>query len=379
MRVLIFTQQFGKLWSGVGTYATNLVSGLEKRGVDVTVVCPSGMHSESGDFDIREVAIKGWEHKVNYWLPLAWRYAMVLRSVPASERFDLAHFTDAREALFASRGAMPMVGTVNDYYPAACPLNPLALKPHYAEWPARWAYWRGVRLLEPFAYRKLDAAIANSDFVARILEKSYRIDRKSIEVINYGIDDSGVENTAELEGKPSVLFVGTNFQRKGLPDLIEAVSKARESSPEIMLHVVGDDPRRAVIEATASKLGVGGNIKFHGGLPNDEVRRMKPDVFAMPSLIEGFGIVFLEFMLAGVPVVGGRTGGTVELIEDGRNGFTIAPGDTGGLARKILKASETGRPREKIIREGLKTASKYTTDRMVDRTILLYEKTVGGK
>lgn len=376
MKVCIFTQQFGTRWSGVGTYATNLAAGLIKRGVDVTVVCPTGMHSEVDGAKILEVAIKGWEHKVNYWLPLAWRFALLLRTIPRGERFDAAHFTDAREALFASKYILPLVGTVNDYYPAACPLNPIALKQFYNDWQARWLYWRAVRALEPLAYKKLDGVAANTKFVAEIISKTYRIERERIEVINYGVDEIGVDAPIVLDGSPSVLFVGANFQRKGLPDLIRAAASAKSSLPGIMLHVIGDDAKADAMKSLAAGLGVAPNVKFLGGRPNEEVRRMKPDIFAMPSLIEGFGIVFLEAMLAGAPVIGGRTGGTVELIEDGVNGFTVAPGDVDDLSRKIILLAGDEKLREKIIAAGKETARQYTIGKMVDKTLDLYRKAV---
>ncbi len=376
MRVLIFTQQFGKRWSGVGTYATNLVAGLIKRGVEVTVVCPEGMSAETPDIEVLQVAMKGWEKKVNYWPPLAWRFGIALRSICARERFDLAHFTDAREALFSPKRIIPLVGTVNDYYPASCPLNPAALKPYYSEWPSRWIYWRAVRLVEPLAYRKLAGLAANSRYVKDIISKAYRLNPARVEVVNYGIDGVDTNEETRLDGDPSILFVGANFQRKGLGALLEAVARVKQSKPGVALYVVGDDPRRGSMEEYARRLGVVENVNFMGGKPNEEVRRMRPDIFAMPSLIEGFGIVFMEFMLAGAPVIGGRTGGTVELITDGENGFTVRPGDSEELASKILRLADDEGLRERFIRKGLETASLYTTDRMVEGTLELYQKII---
>ncbi len=379
MKVCIFTQQLGRRWSGIGTYATNLVNGLVRKEIEVTVVCPTGMHSDTPNIKVYEVPMKGWEKKVNYWFPLAWRFGIVLRTIAKQEPFDLAHFVDAREALFAPRGTMPLVGTVNDYYPASCPLNPLALKPYYVEWPSRWVYWRTVRLLEHVAYQKIDGIISNTEYVKQILVPTYRLPPKKIDVILNGLEDIAVDNPIELEGSPSILFVGANFQRKGLPQLLRALAIVRRRLPEVFLHIVGDDARRNQMESLASKLGVIDNVRFMGGRPNEEVRRMKPAMFAMPSLIEGFGIVFLEAMLAGVPVIGGRTGGTVELISDGKNGFTVPPGDSEDLAKKILLLESDKALRKKFIREGKLTAQQYTVDRMVEDTALMYEKVLKAR
>jgi len=379
MKVCVFTQQFGNRWSGVGTYATNLVAGLLKKGIEVVVVCPTGMHSDLAGVKILEVAMKGWESKVNYWLPLAWRFSIVLKMMAQRERFDVAHFSDAREALFAPRNLMALVGTVNDYYSVACPLNPLALKPYYEEWFSRWVYWRAVRLLEPFAYRKLDGIAANSEYIRNVLADAYRLDAQRVEVVNYGIEEASVGDPINLDGDPSILFVGANFQRKGLPQLLKALVDVRRSLPGVILHVVGEDPRRKAMESLGADMGLSSNVRFLGGRPNEEVRRMKPDMFVMPSLIEGFGIVFLEAMLARIPVIGGKTGGTIELIRDGENGFAVAPADTEDLSRKISRLARDEGLREQFVREGLATASKFTVDRMAENTIALYNRAIERK
>jgi len=379
MKVCIFTQQLGRRWSGIGTYATNLVNGLVQKEIEVTVVCPTAMYGDTPDIRMHEVPMKGWEKKVNYWLPLAWRFGIVLRTITKQEPFDLAHFVDAREALFAPRGILPLVGTVNDYYPASCPLNPMLLKPYYVEWTSRWVYWRTVRLLEHMAYQKIDSIISNTEYVKQILVPAYRLPPKKIDVIHYGLEDTTVEDPIELEGSPSILFVGANFQRKGLPQLLRALAIVRHHLPGVFLHIVGNDARQNRMESLASELGVINNVRFMGGRPNEEVRRMKPAMFVMPSLIEGFGIVFLEAMLAGVPVIGGRTGGTVELITDGKNGFTVPPGNIEDLAKKILLIENDKALRKHFIQEGKLTAQQYTVERMVENTALMYEKVLKAR
>lgn len=379
MNVCIFTQQIGRRWSGIGTYATNLVNGLLGKNIQVTIVCPTEMHGSTADAKVIEVPIKGWEKKVNYWLPLAWRFAKIFRMIAKQESFDLVHFIDAREALFAPKGIAPIVGTVNDYYPASCPLNPLALRPYYVEWGSRWFYWRTVRFLEQVAYRKIDGIVSNTDYVKQIMVSAYRLSPYKIDVINYGLEEIKIDDPVVLEGSPSILFVGANLQRKGLPQLLRALAIVRQRLPGVFLYVVGDDARQNRMESLAAELGIVESVRFLGGRPNEEVRRMKPSMFVMPSLIEGFGIVFLEAMLNGIPVIGGRTGGTVELISDGKNGFTVPPGDVEDLAKKIVLLAGDNELRKNFIRQGRSTARGYTIERMVESTATLYEKvlTVG--
>src|SRR3989304_8666139 len=98
------------------------------------------------------------------------------------------------------------------------------------------------------------------------------------------------------------------------------------------------------------------------------------DIFAMPSLIEGLPWAFLEAMSAGVPVIGGKTGGIPEQIEDGTNGFLVEPGDWKDLANKIIRiAGDTG-CREEFIRNSFSALEKFSLDRMTEETVGVYHK-----
>ncbi len=374
MKVCIVTQQYGRRWSGLGTYATNLVEGLVERGITVTVICPEGMGNDD-KVKIVPVRMRGWEKGVNYWLPLARQFRKALIKLFRNDTYDVVHFTDAREALFAPKLPAKTVGTMNDYYAADAPANPFYFRKHYSDWPIRYPYYQFMRWVEPVALKKLDKVIANSRYVKDVLLKNYSLDAGRVSVINYGID-AGVawEDENELAGDPSILFVGANFQRKGLPDLLKAAAVVRENLDNLVVHVVGEDKKADVAKEMAARLGISNAVRFHGLVPNDDVRKMKADMFVMPSLVEGFGIVFLEAMMSEIPVIGGNVGGTVELIRDGVNGFTVNPGDVEGLAGKIIQLSGDGKLRRAFIEEGMKTAKEYTIPEMVGQTIELYER-----
>jgi len=378
MKICVVTQQFGRRWSGLGTYATNLVEGLVARSISPVVICPAGMGEGTGA-EIFPVSISGWEKAVNYWLPLAWKFRGALRQLAMKDTFDVIHFTDAREALFSGRAGTFHIGAMNDYYAASSPVNPLYFRRHYSDWPARYPYYSFMKAVEPLALRKLDAVIANSNYVRDVLIENYSIASGKVRVINYGIEPPDESIALEkLEGDPSILFVGANFQRKGLPDLLQAAALVRNGLKGLVIHVVGEDSKERVMRDLAEQLGMGKSVQFHGLVNNNRVRRMMADMFVMPSLVEGFGIVFLEAMLNGVPVIGGKVGGTVELIQDGQNGFTVLPGDQEDLARKIVRLATDTKFRKRLIEAGKITAQEYTISKMVDRTIELYNRLIAG-
>ena len=96
------------------------------------------------------------------------------------------------------------------------------------------------------------------------------------------------------------------------------------------------------------------------------------DAFCMPSRTEGYGLVFLEAMAVGTPVIGCRVGGTRELIRHGTNGLLAAPGNAGDLARLLLEVHRDLRLRGRLKQEGRRTVELHSIDGMVQETLAVY-------
>jgi glycosyltransferase involved in cell wall biosynthesis len=147
----------------------------------------------------------------------------------------------------------------------------------------------------------------------------------------------GIESGEEpvLDGAFRILSVSRldpSQRYKGLDPLLEAVARL-EGSPSAFLHVVGSGGDRSRLEAKAAQLGIAARTRFWGELAPEALARayQQAQVFALPSAREGFGIVYLEAMLHGVPVVGAAAGAVPELIWPGENGFLVPPGDVAAL------------------------------------------------
>jgi glycosyltransferase involved in cell wall biosynthesis len=123
-----------------------------------------------------------------------------------------------------------------------------------------------------------------------------------------------------------ILFVGGDFIRKGGQTLIDAYNKFDHSCLE--LHLV----TRADVNISP------GVFTYHNLQPNSPeliYLYQHCDVFVLPSLAEAFGIAAVEALACGLPVIAARTGGLTEVVEDGRNGILIPPGDAGALTGAI--------------------------------------------
>jgi phosphatidylinositol alpha-1,6-mannosyltransferase len=141
-----------------------------------------------------------------------------------------------------------------------------------------------------------------------------------------------------------ILFVGRLVPRKGADILITAFNQLKSRHPSLRLDIVGDGPEAEKLRALADSLGLGDAVEFHGALygPSLWRRYAESSLFVMPSResayeTEGFGTVFLEAGVFGVPSVGTRMGGIPEAVIDGVTGKLVDCEDVVGLER-ILEA-----------------------------------------
>ncbi len=172
-----------------------------------------------------------------------------------------------------------------------------------------------------------------------------------------------------------LLFVGMNFEVKGLDTILEAVAKARAAKPErgIRLLVVGrgDEKRYGRM---AQSLGIAEAVIFAGTRTDGIERYYKAsDTFIMLSLFDTFGMVVLEAMAAGLPVVISPNVGAKDLVVEGVNGFVISqPGDAGAAAERILQLAAPER-REKMGNDAAISAATHDWERLAESLGNLYD------
>jgi glycosyltransferase involved in cell wall biosynthesis len=138
--------------------------------------------------------------------------------------------------------------------------------------------------------------------------------------------------------RPVVGTIGRLEERKRQDHLLIAaramVAQANGDAPQVLL--VGDGPLRSALEAYAASLGIARNVHFTGSVADVRTALAAMDVFVLPSGAEGMSNALLEAMAAARPVVATSVGGTGEVLEDGRNGILVAPGDVTALAGHVL-------------------------------------------
>ena len=180
-----------------------------------------------------------------------------------------------------------------------------------------------------------------------------------------------------LEG-PYLLFVGRLASNKGLIPLVRAFSALARHDPTASLVLVGEDGGvRAQVEAEVAQLGLGPRVRFTGFLKDDRTLAAAfrdARLFVLPSEYESFGLVLLEALAQGTPVVASRVGGIPEFIPDGSAGRLVPPGDEKALGEALLELWDDDARRRAWGAFGrTQVVPRYTWDRVVDRLLEVYQ------
>jgi glycosyltransferase involved in cell wall biosynthesis len=240
-------------------------------------------------------------------------------------------------------------------------------------------------LLGPFRYvdrafaRPARKLIAISDAVRRFLERAGH-DPAKLVTIRYGLDElpaAPSDPTPAAAGIPAeaplAVAVGRLIAQKDHATLLRGFAVVRAEVPQARLAILGSGPLEAETRRLASELGLDDAVTLPG---RTDIRDWleRADVFVHTSRWEGFGIVLLEAMLAGLPVVATRVSAVPEVVVDGETGLLVEPGDHDRLAEHLTSLL-TDRERATALGEAgrRRARTEFSVDRMAERTQAVYD------
>jgi phosphatidyl-myo-inositol dimannoside synthase len=211
--------------------------------------------------------------------------------------------------------------------------------------------WTPLRWLRGHALRRADLVIAPSVDTVQHLIAEQRVNPANVQRLPWGLDPDFEARLAAPNPIPPppgfpvsgrvLLSVGrwdASEKYKGVDTLISALPHVLKTATDIFLVLVGDGDDRPRLERLACDLNVGDRIRFLTAVTPDQLfaSYANCEIFALPSKGEGFGLVFLEAMAHGKPVIGGAHGGIPDIVEDGATGILVPHGDVGKLAQAIV-------------------------------------------
>jgi phosphatidyl-myo-inositol alpha-mannosyltransferase len=356
---------------GVVNHISSLQRELTRLGHDVKIIAPTSKKDHAfGDRFIhigtpRSIPSSGAIARIT----VSVRLDAQIREVFAREKFDICHLHEPLMPTVCTSTLRlklaPMVGT----------FHAAGAKPWYIMFSplAKWYLDRW--------FNKLDGRIAVSrparDYISRFFPADYTIIPNGIDTHHFNSHSIPFEQYCD--GKLNILFVGRFEKRKGFDYLLKAYRQVKSSLPESRLIAVGPGVRlRNKYEKHIRRHGVE-DVIFPGYVAYSELPRYytTADIVCFPTTgRESFGIVLLEAMSAGRPVVASDIAGYNSVLTDGEEGTAVPPRDVDRLAGAIFKLAGDERLRRQMGARGVTRARQYDWSVVAKRVLDFYTETL---
>jgi len=328
MRIAIVSEHYYPQLGGITEHAYGQATELARRGHEVTLITPTLLlpprtvdeaPPREELFEIVRVG-RAYPFYINASearLAVGPLLVSAIDRAFSRRRFDVVHvhnpFGVAMQIIAVMRSQAPVtVATVHSVVPAGYKLLRLFRRP--------------LQLV----FARLDATIAVSEAVVDSIQPHFP--GLNFEVIPNGVDTNFFSPKAEplphlLDRMRNVLFLGRFDPRNGLKHMLHAFGLLRELRDDVRLVILGDGPLRAVYQRLVPD-GLQADVLFEGRVDQLRPRYLaSAEILCTPCQLASFGMVLLEGMSAGVPVVASRNSGFQRLMENGRQGFLIDPPD----------------------------------------------------
>ncbi len=381
MRILYCNYEYPPLGGGGGVINKQIAEELAKRHT-VDVLTSQGMDLPS----------KTVENGVTiYRVPVFFRSRQASANMPSMLAYLPSGYWKGRQLIrqfsydvINTHFVVP-TGPVGDWLSARASV-PNVLSVHGGDLydPSKWSSPHRHSLLRSSVRRllkKADAVVGqSSNTIANV--HTYYGSEIECECIPLGVvrqehQDVAPRSRYGLSDDDRVLVtVGRLVSRKGLDQLVDIVKQL--DNDRVRLFIIGSGPQEEPLKEIAQKLGVSGQIHFLGQVDDREkleVLRMA-DVYASTSQHEGFGIVYLEAMAAGLPVICYDYGGQTDFLESDVNGYVVKLNDRVEFKNACQRLLDDSGLRERMGKHNLVAVEKYYIDHCADQYEKLYEKVI---
>jgi len=238
-----------------------------------------------------------------------------------------------------------------------------------------------LRNVVQFIINYADRVVAQSNDTRTNACRYYRV-KRPIDIIPLGIKKPLFKRKTRSDfglDSEEIVFctIGRLVKRKNLDDALEALSRIKDSLRFTFL-IIGDGPERPHLETLVRRFGLDGSVRLVGNV-SDEVKFQLLDLsdcYLSTALHEGFGLVFLEAMECGLPVICYNRGGQNDFLLDGKTGFLVELGDKDSFGEKIVKLIGGSNLKKKISTHNRRYVQEYYISNCANRYISLFERVI---
>jgi glycosyltransferase involved in cell wall biosynthesis len=360
---------------GAETQLVELVTRLNRQRYEPSVCClagegPLAATLRAAGVRVHTIGFTGFrQHGAWLSLPRAFARLWHLFRIVRRERPDILH-----GVLFWAYVLSAFLGRIARVPVIVASRRSLGLfkaeKPHYL-------------FVERIANRLTDLFIANSAAVRSDSLNRENLDPKRVLIVHNGVDVSRfsvAERISPAEPtRPSVLVVANLIEYKGHRYFLHAWADVLRRFPGAKAQLAGEGPMLQPLRDLAADLGIAHSVMFMGRRADIPELLAQCDLYAHPSLQEGYSNAVLEAMCAGAPIVATAVGGTVEAIADGETGLLVPPADAVALGRAMVRMLDDRAAAAAMGRRAAAVARRdYDIGRVVRRYEEIYEQLASG-
>jgi glycosyltransferase involved in cell wall biosynthesis len=354
---------------GIGTQTMLKAHGLAARGHDVVVLSASTNRnwSDSAASGVRVVRIPTGEGKMPLyteaaeWLTYSVEVARAITKLHAEAAFDLLDFPE-----WGGEGFMHLLNQTEwNRIPSVVQLHgPIVMFAHAIGWPLVDSdFYRIGSTMEGTSLRLADAIYSSSACSADWSAEHYGVKRDEIPIIHTGVDTRIFTPESGMKAAhPTIVFAGRVTGDKGVPALVDAALHLVKEIPDLRVEICGRGEPSLISDLRKKARSVGAPpalLNFRGFVDRTTLPSVlaQAHVFAGPSAYEpGPGLVYLEAMACGLPVVACSGAGAAEVVEAGRNGLLVPPRNVEALTAALRQVLTNESDRERMAAEARRYA-----------------------